>query len=71
MTAAPFNPQKHDELIAQSYAYTRIPADWEDVGNGETGPMIDGHPDYDQYEKGNEYIVIDQAGDCHGPYPMM
>lgn len=73
----PFNPVAHDAIIAAGFDYQYIPASWEDIGNGETGPMLDGGPAFDCYSREIfydcdldvatvEYIYISEDGrtDC-------
>lgn len=41
--------QTHDKLIALGFTHTHYEDTYEDVGNGETGPMIEGGPAFDEY----------------------
>lgn len=50
----------HEHLIELGFVHSHVPAEWEDVGNGETGPMIRGHDGFDEYtnDQDNEVIYI-------------
>jgi hypothetical protein len=55
----------HAILKAAGYEHEFVPAQWEDTGDVENGPRLDGHPDMDVWtvdvRKGvyHEIIIID------------
>ena len=59
---APFNPALHEHLMALGYVRVRHAASWEDVGCGETGPMLEGGPAYDEYAGPDEYVYSSEIG---------
>jgi hypothetical protein len=61
-TAAPFNPEAHAHLIDLGFTYTRFDEDWEDVGTGETGPMVRGHAAFDEYVSPEITVTVDKDG---------
>jgi len=71
----PFNQQVHDNLVYLGFTHTQYEADWEDVGNGESGPCIWGGPAFDEYLRESDMsrvIVledgkVDYSGDAD-PY---
>jgi len=64
-----FNPGIHEHLLAQGYEHHQYPADWEDVGNGESGPMLSGGPAWDYYGNGKDFLAVSEKGEVNGPYP--
>ena len=60
----PYNPAAHEYLISCGYEYDRIDADWEDIGTGETGPMLRGHNGYDEYVGDTEFVFITAEGEA-------
>lgn len=50
----------HEYLIELGFVHSHVPEEWEDVGDGETGPMICGHGAFDEYtnDQDNEVIYI-------------
>lgn len=50
----------HQHLLELGFVHRHFDPEWEDVGNGETGPMIEGHAGFDEYtnDQDNEVIYI-------------
>lgn len=48
----------HEQLIAQGFAHTHHGDSVTDHGNGETGPMIDYGPPYDEYLSATERVIV-------------
>ena len=43
-----FSPQNDGRILAAlGYTHQLVPAHWEDIGDAENGPKLDGHPDMD------------------------
>ena len=57
-----FNLEVHAHLIELGYTFAFREADFEDVGNGETGPILKGGPAYNEYASDEDYIFIDHKG---------
>jgi hypothetical protein len=57
-----FNEDIHAHLVGLGFTHTHYDADWEDTGDGETGPMLEGHPGFDEYEDATDRIIIDHHG---------
>jgi len=64
----PFNEVAHCHLMSLGYEHTRIEATWEDTGDAENGPHLDGGPTFDQYTAADHYVYIDENG-CTGTEP--
>lgn len=62
MTSSIFNPALHTHLTELGYVFTSIAADWMDVGGAENGPLLHGHPAYNEYLSPDEVICIDEFG---------
>ena len=60
--AIPFNLALDEFLVGLGYVRTRQEAEWEDVGNAETGPMVEGSPAYDEYCGADEYVFASESG---------
>ena len=58
----PNNPAAHEYLLSLGYSHTYHEADFEDTGNGESGPMVTGWSGYDEYTGPDEYIFISDQG---------
>jgi len=58
----PYNLALHEHLLSLGYTYQQVEADWEDVGTGETGPMVYGHHGYDEYTGPDEYCFASADG---------
>jgi hypothetical protein len=56
----------HYHLIELGFEHVHVEAHIEDRGDGESGPMIDYDPAFDEYTCGDEYLVIDEDGIVHG-----
>lgn len=58
-------------LAACGYVHEHIPEYWEDVGDPENGPKLDGNPEMDiWYRLDHEIVVIDDVVTHEGPtYP--
>lgn len=59
----------HDKLIALGFTHTHYEASYEDVGTGETGPMIEGGPAFDEYlhkDTNSKVIVVGGKVDYFG-----
>ena len=39
----------HENLIAAGFTHAFYEAEWEDVGNAETGPIVAGNPAFHEY----------------------
>jgi hypothetical protein len=61
-----FNPDVDFHLRKLWYTYDRYPSDLEDVGDGETGPMLTGWPAFDIYSSPEDTIYIDDSGKFMG-----
>lgn len=49
----------HEALLMNGYEVTFHPADCEDTGGPESGPMVTGHPGYFEYESDWEYVYTE------------
>lgn len=58
----PFNADIHAALLAEGFAFTPHEADFEDDGDGESGPHLTGGPAWDEYESDDERIVVAHNG---------
>ena len=58
----PFNPALHAHLTSLGYVRSRHEASWEDVGDAENGPELDGGPAYDEYTGPDEYVFTSESG---------
>ena len=45
-------------LEIEGYALTHFPESWEDVGDAENGPLIQGGPAYDEWRNGNHVVIV-------------
>lgn len=52
----------HQALLALGYVPTHYEATYEDVGTGETGPILTGGPAFDEYLADDHHIIIDHNG---------
>jgi len=57
MKQSPYNLVAHDFWINQGFLYDHISPEWEDVGDAENGPSVNGHCGYDTYS-----IDLDRVG---------
>lgn len=57
-----YNQALHEHLLAHGYEHQRVEADWEDHGDGETGPMVSGGPAYDLYLGSDEMVFATEEG---------
>jgi hypothetical protein len=57
-----FNLSAHAGLVALGFQHTRHEADWEDEGDGESGPRLTGGPAWDEYEDADFRVVVDDHG---------
>ncbi len=57
-----YNQALHVHLLAHGYTHERVPADWEDHGDAETGPMVTGGPAYDMYIGADEMVFSGETG---------
>jgi hypothetical protein len=48
------------EMGLREAGYTKkvVPAEWEDTGGPESGPMLSGHNGFDLWELHNAYVVV-------------
>ncbi len=58
----PYNTFAHNALLQSGYTHEHHNATWEDVGDAENGPKLDGGPACDVYASETEYVVIDEDG---------
>jgi hypothetical protein len=58
----PYNAALHEQLLALGFERVWHDAEWEDTGDAESGPALDGHPAWDEYTSASEIICIDEAG---------
>lgn len=57
------NFQLHRFLTDQgAFIHTHHPEDFEDTGDGESGPHLSGHPAYDEYAGESHTIFVDSTG---------
>lgn len=56
------NADVHGHLIALGYTRTHHEASYEYVGDAETGPRLEGGPEFDEYLSDTDVIVIDHNG---------
>ncbi|MBY0561504.1 hypothetical protein [Hyphomicrobium sp.] len=57
-----FNVALHQHLTRLGYRHRRVDAQFEDRGNGESGPMISTFPAYDEYKSFDEYVFATAEG---------
>ena len=62
MSNAPFNSGIHAVLVEMGYEYKHYECTFEDVGDPENGPQLDGDPAFDEYKSADEYIIISECG---------
>lgn len=55
----------HEALLMNGYKWRFVPADYEDVGGPESGPMLTGHPDYYEYINDEEYVIVQDGVVVH------
>ncbi len=58
----PLNQDIHATLYQFGYVLSQHPEYIEEVGNCETGPMVNWCPAYDEYTTHDSRIIIDQYG---------
>lgn len=58
----PFNIALDEHLVGLGYTRIRMEASYEDVGNGETGPIVHGCPAYDEYTSPDDYVFFSENG---------
>lgn len=58
----PFNSEVHANLLQAGYVHTQHPADFWDDGDAESGPCLNGHAGYDEYESADDRVIIDDEG---------
>lgn len=58
----PFNLALHEMMLARGASYIRIEAHWEDVGDPENGPRLDGWPATDLYTDDTHDYHSDENG---------
>lgn len=57
-----FNPAFHAFMIQQGASHQRVEANWEDVGDPENGPKLEGYPAYDMYNlDGTDYAMFENG----------
>jgi len=56
------NMSAHLYLTDAGAIHYRLKADWEDIGTGETGPILRGGPAYDEYTFEDFRVYIDHLG---------
>ena len=61
-TRAPFNPVYHELLLMQGYTWIPHECSFEDIGDGESGPMLSGGPAYDLYQNEKWEIIVEADG---------
>ncbi len=51
---------QHTAVLLQAAGYTcqKHAAEWEDIGGPESGPKVVGHPDYDEWTNGDDYLIV-------------
>lgn len=57
-----FNQDIHDNLLDHGFRHNRVEESWEECGDAENGPQLDGGPAYDEYMSNDSYIIIDHEG---------
>jgi hypothetical protein len=58
----PYNQVAHDFLLEQGYTHHHEKATWEEVGDAENGPKVDGGPACDVYGDKKDYVIVDENG---------
>ena len=58
----PFNPAAHDFFVAAGYVVTHYKADFEDVGDAESGPKLSGGPAFDEYAADDHCVIVTEGG---------
>ena len=58
----PFNIALHEHLTSLGYNHTRHASSWQDIGDADNGPCLDGGPAYDEYAGDDEYIFASEDG---------
>lgn len=54
-----FDPVNGPKLmVLLGYEVTHVEAHWEDIGDVENGPKLDGHPAYDEWVKGTHCVIV-------------
>ncbi len=57
-----FNEDVHQCLTELGFTHTHHMEDFEDDGDGESGPHLTGGPAFDEYEDASERIIVDHHG---------
>ena len=52
------NVHDHALLVACGYTITHVEAFWEDVGDPENGPDLQGNPAYTEAVLGDHFIIV-------------
>lgn len=64
----PFNLAFHDFMIFCGADYERRPEYWEDTGDAESGPSLDGYLVHDIYMLDDEeYVIFEDGSTDRGP----
>ena len=59
MVPIPFDPVNGPRLLVLlGYEVTHHPARWEDIGDAENGPKLDGHDAYDEWTRGDHSLIV-------------
>jgi len=57
-----YNEAFHAYMMKRGFTYVWFEADWWDCGDPESGPSLDGHPDYGVYSRGQDTYYISEDG---------
>jgi hypothetical protein len=58
----PFNLALHEHLLALGYEHERMGESYAEIGDGESGPELEGGPAYDVYRGSDEYVYSSAGG---------
>ena len=58
MIRIPFDDTSALLLLALGYTQRQVPAHWEDTGDAENGPRLDGHNEYDVWTRGDSTVIV-------------
>jgi hypothetical protein len=60
--ATPFNPAFHEFMFLEGATHKRIEEHWEDAGDAENGPQLEGFMAHDLYTlDGIDYAVFENG----------
>ena len=55
----------HHHLLELGFVHVHHEADWEDGGDAENGPKLEGGPAFDDYYADTDSIYINHDGSAH------